>query len=101
MLLRRLVSTWVLLSAIVTVFAQDKVAIDQISLTRDADSVQLVMRIDLRRQQIEKDEVLLLMPRIVEGNDSVNLPSVGLYGRNPYYYHVRSGYHQLQGDKDV
>lgn len=101
MLLRRLVSTWVLLSAIVTVFAQDKVAIDQISLTRDADSVQLVMRIDLRRQQIEKDEVLLLMPRIVEGNDSVNLPSVGIYGRNPYYYHVRSGYHQLQGDKDV
>jgi outer membrane protein OmpA-like peptidoglycan-associated protein len=101
MLLRRLVSTWVLLSAIVTVFAQDKVAIDQISLTRDADSVQLVMRIDLRRQQIEKDVVLLLMPRIVEGNDSVNLPSVGIYGRNPYYYHVRSGYHQLQGDKDV
>ena len=64
MLLRRLVSTWVLLSAIVTVFAQDKVAIDQISLTRDADSVQLVMRIDLRRQQIEKDEVLLSLPMI-------------------------------------
>jgi len=101
MLYRRLVFTWVLLSAIVTVFAQDKVAIDQISLTRDADSVQLVMRIDLSRLKTDKDEVLLLMPRLVEGKDSLDLPSVGIYGRNPYYYHVRSGYHQLQGDKDI
>lgn len=53
MLLRRLVSTWVLLSAIVTVFAQDKVAIDQISLTRDADSVQLVIRVCLTRLDLE------------------------------------------------
>lgn len=53
MLLRRLVSTWVLLSAIVTVFAQDKVAIDQISLTRDADLVQLVIRVGLNRLDLE------------------------------------------------
>lgn len=53
MLYRRLVFTWVLLSAIVTVFAQDKVAIDQISLTRDADSVQLVIRVGLTRLDLE------------------------------------------------
>lgn len=101
MLFRRISCILVLLTAIAKVSAQDKVSIDQISLTRDADSVRLVMRIDLSQQQIEKDEVLLMMPRIVAGNDSIELPSVGIYGRNPYYYHVRSGCHKLQGDKDI
>ena len=98
---RKIVYILVLLTAITTASAQNIIPVDEITLTRTNDSVQFVMKIDLRQQNIARDEVLLMMPRLVSGNDSIELPSVGIYGKTPYYYHVRSGRHQLQGDHDV
>lgn len=76
--------------------AQDIISHDSIRLVRVGDDVQLIMRIDTDKKQVGSDEVLLLEPKLVTETDSASLPSVGIYGRNTYYYQVRGGAQQLQ-----
>lgn len=54
------------------------------------------MRLDFDRKQVGKDEVLIVEPSLTTPSDSAALPSLGVYGRNAYYYQVRSGAQQLQ-----
>jgi len=65
------------------------------------DSVRITMPIELKEYQAANNEVLLIRPIIVSSSDSLLLPSVGIYGRTPYYYYIRNGRHQIQGEKDI
>ena len=68
---------------------------DSVRVNHDADSVQVVMRITLP-YDVDSHEVELLEVHLVNGADSVALPSVGVYGRLPYYTALRSGLYLFQ-----
>ena len=87
--------------AAVQLFAQGGIAAESVRLVRQADSVQLSMRLDLSYLEIDKREILLVAPRIVTDIDTLNLPTVGIYGTYPYYYYIRSGHRWLQGPRDI
>ncbi|MBQ8948817.1 MAG: DUF3575 domain-containing protein [Prevotella sp.] len=90
------ISTWVVTLHTQPAQAKEYISTDSISLVRSGDVVQLVMRIDVDRKQIGKDDVLLVAPQLTASKDSAAFPSVGVYGRNTYYYNVRAGRIQLQ-----
>ena len=82
--------------------AAESFATDSVQLVHRADSVQLRLRFWFPdRQQVGRKDVLLAIPKLVNGNDSLELPSVGLYGRIPWLYGVRRGEWMLQGSQDV
>lgn len=81
--------------------AQDTLTIADAKLIRVGDSVQFTMHIDLRDSKVGKHEIVLIEPIIEAPEEGVILPSVGIYGRNPYYYYIRSGNNWLQQKGDM
>lgn len=82
--------------------AQDTIAVNNTKLIRVGDSVQLAMRIDMKQSVIGKKEIVLIEPVIETKSSVAVLPSVGIYGRDPYYYYIRSGHNWLQeGETDM
>ena len=68
---------------------------DSVHINHTSDSVQVVMRVHLP-DKVDRNDVELLEVRFVHDKDSVILPSVGVYGKRPYYTTVRSGLYLFQ-----
>ncbi len=67
------------------------VAVDGFGLERHGRYMAVDMKLDLKDLDVEANRAVLLTPRLVNGQDSVELPSVGIYGRRRYYIYVRNG----------
>lgn len=84
-----------------TLWASDYIHTDEARLVHVGDSVQLSLSLQFTPKAVERKDVWLLQPQLVNGPDSVQLPSIGIYGRMPYYYLVRSGNYLFQDEEDV
>ncbi len=69
----------------------DGVSISDIAMNHNGDYMSVDMTMDLSALDVASNRAVLLTPRLVGGNDSVDLQSVGIYGRRRYYYYVRGG----------
>lgn len=65
------------------------VRVDTLQLTRNGDYLSVRLLLDLSALQVEPNRAVLLTPRLVHDQDSVDLASVGIYGRRRYYYYLR------------
>lgn len=74
---------------------------DDVRLHHSGDSVQLTAVFCISDLHVGRDDVWLITPRLVNGADSLDLPSLGLYGRIPYIYLKRSGLYLFQDSTDV
>lgn len=79
----------------------DGAKVDRSSMERSGDYMAVNMNIDLTALDVESKRVVLLTPVIVNGDNQVELPSVGIYGRNRYYYYVRNGESTLTGRTEL
>ncbi len=68
---------------------------------RNGDNIVVDFDFDFRTLDVESNRAVLITPRIVNGNDSVELRSVGIYGRRRYYYYVRNGIGKLTGRQEI
>ena len=73
-------------------------AADSVELTHDADSMAVRMRLGLKGVSLEDRDLLWLTPRLVGATDSLDLPTLCIYGRNPYYSYVRTGPYAQDAD---
>ena len=48
------------------------------------------MDMDLSKIDVRSKEIRVITPRIINGTDTLDLKSVGIYGRNRYYYTLRN-----------
>ncbi len=76
------------------------VSINNFSMEREGKFLNVAMDIDLKDLDVSSNCVVLLTPRLVNGIDSLDLPSVGIYGRRRYYYYVRNGIGGISGDDE-
>ena len=75
----------------------DGVKVNRQGMERSGDYITVNMNLDLAALDVESKRAVLLTPMIVNGDNQVELPSVGIYGRNRYYYYVRNGESMLTG----
>ncbi|MCD8292311.1 MAG: DUF3868 domain-containing protein [Prevotellaceae bacterium] len=73
------------------------VSVDSPSTEHYGDGLTVAMRLGLDNLKIRSNQAVLLTPRLVNGADSLDLPSVGIYGRRRYYYYIRQGESMLSG----
>ncbi len=73
------------------------VSVDGFGMERHGRYMAVDMNLDLRDLDVEGNRAVLLTPRLVNGRDSIELPSVGIYGRRRYYIYVRNGESLLTG----
>ena len=75
----------------------DGVAIENLRIERNGGYIAIDMLWDLSGLDVNNNRAVLLTPWLVKGNDSLNLQSVGVYGRRRYYFYVRNGESMLSG----
>ncbi len=73
------------------------VSVSDIMMERNGAYMAVDMTLDLKKLQVDGNHAVLLTPRLVNGSDSLDLPSVGIYGRRRYYFYVRNGESMLSG----
>ena len=66
-------------------------------LKRNGEYLVVDMTVDLSALEVDGNRAVLLTPRLVMENDSIDLPSIGIYGRKRYYFYVRNGASMLTG----
>ena len=75
----------------------DGVAIENLRIERNGGYIAIDMLWDLSGLDVDNNRAVLLTPWLVKGNDSLNLQSVGVYGRRRYYFYVRNSESMLSG----
>lgn len=78
----------------------DGVKIDKLNMERSGNYVVVDMDVDLTGLDVESSRAVLLTPKIVRGADTLDLSSVGVYGRSRYYHYVRNGESMLSGENE-
>ena len=75
----------------------DGVSVENLRMERNGGYIAINMLWDLSGLDVDDNRAVLLTPRLVNGNDSLDLQSVGVYGRRRYYFYVRNGESMLSG----
>lgn len=93
----------VLLTLSAPIHAQqvDGAAVGDLRLERNGDYLRVDMNIDLSDLRVDENRAVLLTPRILKGNDSIDLASVGVYGRRRYFYYLRNGELPATGENEM
>lgn len=93
-----------LIGCVLTAGAQqtvDGVTVENLKMERNGKFMAVDMTLDMSGLDVESNRAVLLTPTLINGNDSVELPSVGVYGRRRYYYYVRNGESMLTGEDET
>lgn len=77
----------------------DGVSVGALKMERNGGYMVVDMTLDLKDLDVDGNRAVLLTPRLVNGNDSLDLQSVGVYGRRRYYFYVRNGESMLAEDE--
>ena len=75
--------------------------IENFHMNREGKFLAVEMKLDLNKLDVDANRAVLLTPRLVNGTDSLDLPSVGIYGRRRYYYYVRNGVGSISGENET
>ncbi len=97
---RSILITAILLGCVSVTNAQsivDGVSVDGFKTERNGQYIAVGMNLNLSDLDVYGNQAVLLTPRLVNGKDSLDLPSVGIYGRRRYYFYVRNGESMLTG----
>lgn len=73
------------------------ISINHFRTDRNGKYLDVKLSMDLKELDVESNRAVLLTPRLVNGTDSIELPSVGIYGRRRYYHYVRNGIGSISG----
>jgi len=100
---RTIVIILVLLGIIPAIKGQtvvDGVSVSDMRMERSGEYMSVDMTLNLSDLDVRGNRAVLLTPRLINGTDSLDLPSVGIYGRRRYYFYVRNGESMLTGDTE-
>jgi outer membrane protein OmpA-like peptidoglycan-associated protein len=89
------------LTALATAFTAtadvEGVKTQNVRLERNGDYMVVDMDVDMSDLTVKSNRAVLITPAIVNGRDSLNFASIGVYGRKRYYYYMRDGKSTLTG----
>lgn len=69
----------------------DGAQINNLRMERNGEFMLVSMNINLNDLNVESNRAVLFTPSIVNGQDTLSLRSVGVYGRTRYYHYLRNG----------
>ena len=88
---------------LVTVEAQnvDGAKVDNLHLKQDGNNMAVNMEMDFTSLDVASNRMVVFTPMLVNGNDSLELSSVGIYGRRRYYNHLRNDMELISGANGI
>ncbi|WP_294473064.1 DUF3868 domain-containing protein [uncultured Bacteroides sp.] len=101
--MKRILLMAALMGIFTTVNAQevvDGISVTGLKMERNGQYLSIDMTLNLSSLDVDGNRAVLFTPRLVNGQDSLDLPSVGIYGRRRYFYYVRNGKSMLSGKNE-
>lgn len=77
------------------------VSVDGFRMEHNGRYMSVDMVLDLSALEVDGNSAVLLTPRLVSGTDSLDLPSIGIYGRRRYYFYERNSANMLSGKDEA
>ncbi len=77
------------------------VTADGVKIERNDRYMTVDMTLDLTGLKVGGKRAVVITPRLANGEHSMDLPSVGVYGRNRYYHYLRNGERMLTGKDEM
>ena len=99
-----LILTTALLGVVFTTKAQtivDGISVSSLKMERNGQYMVVDMLLDMSQLSVGGNYAVLLTPRLTNGTDSLDLPSVGIYGRRRYFYYLRNDENMLSGPEET
>lgn len=88
-------------SATAQALPDDNVSADSVCVKRRGGYLDIRMNVDLSGLKIDGNRAVLLTPYLRRGEDSLELRSIGIYGRKRYYSYIRNGESMLTGSREL
>lgn len=90
MIMKRIISNIILSVGVLVAFGAEAATthiniVSNGELTRDADAMTASLQLDVASLGLTRNQAAVFVPMIVNGADTLRLPSVGVYGRNIWY----------------
>lgn len=87
--------------AVAQALPDGSVSADSVCIERQGEYLHISMNVDLDGLEVEGNQAVLLTPCLRQGKDSLELRSIGVYGRKRYYSYIRNGESLLTGSKEL
>ncbi len=75
------------------------VEVSELLMERTGDLFAVDMNLGLSALEVKSNRAVLLTPVLINERDTLELQSIGVYGRTRYYYYVRNGNSMLAEDE--
>lgn len=104
--MRRIIGILIILLVLTTgrVYCQPvrvgEIGLSDVSVVRNNDYMSVEMKVDLQSLELNSKNAVLVTPYLINGRDSLALYSLGVYGRQRYYYYIRNGESLLGGSSE-
>ena len=89
-----IISLFAVFCMTVSSYAQIKedtgIDLSNIVLDSDEKTLKIDMEVSIDRKNVKPTQVLVLTPYLINGTDSLMLKSIGVYGRNRYFFYQRN-----------
>ncbi|MCD8296877.1 MAG: DUF3868 domain-containing protein [Prevotella sp.] len=90
-----------MLCGVSAAWSQQVSAID-VSIERNGNYMAVDMSLDMTGLKVRKNRAMLLTPCLINGEDSVDMTSIGIYGRKRYFHYKRSnGKNMISGPDEI
>lgn len=76
------------------------VSVGNCNMKHEGRYLSVTMDMDLSELDVSSNRAVLLTPRLVNGTDSVDMPSIGIYGHRRYCYYIRNGIGTISGETE-
>ncbi len=99
--MKKIIISLLTLSFVLSLSAQVKDVDAEASMNRSGDYMVVDMDLNLEDMDVRSNRAALLTPWIVSPTDSVELNSVGIYGRQRRIYYLRNGNGAISGEDEM
>lgn len=85
----------------IAAMADNKTLSDGASIDKINDNANIEVTFNLVDLDVDSRQAVILTPWLIGEGDSLELPSVGIYGKNRYYYYNRQGQYGITGSSEI
>jgi hypothetical protein len=78
-----------------------QITADNVTLERNGNLMKVDMDLNLSNLKVKSNRALLITPSLVAPNDTLDLKSIGIYGRRRYYYYLRNDKSMISSDNII
>lgn len=71
------------------------------SLVRNIDQLEAKMELDLSGLKVKSNQAAVFQPMVVNGEDTLKLPGIAVYGRTRWYQYERQAFRPITGEGEL